>query len=245
MKKLLPALLFSLPAFCIGQMLSPTVISTGGGSSAVGGVRLSYTIGEPVSGTGKTPASGPVSFYLTQGFEQPQSANALNFYLHITDESCLNSNDGSGYVTISGGVPPYTVTWSSNLTLNSMNIDSLKPGSYTVTVKDGNGLMSSAPFTILANENACQVKFYNGFTPNGDGHNDTWIIDNINVYPDNSVEIYNRWGTEVWNANGYDNNRVVFKGIDNQGQPLPDATYFYIVKISGAAPAKGWLQITR
>jgi gliding motility-associated-like protein len=245
MKKLLPALLLCLPMFCIGQVLSPTVISTTGGYDTTRGVSLSFTVGEAVTTTLQNPLAGPPSFYLTQGFQQPSTAKALNFYLNVLDESCLNSNDGAAYVTLSGGVPPFTIIWSSKPTLNSMNIDSLMPGSYTVTVKDGNGLTSSAPFTILANESACKVKIYSGFTPNGDGHNDTWIIDNINIYPDNSVEIYNRWGTEVWNGNGYDNSKVVFTGRDNQGQPLPDATYFYIVKISGAAPYKGWVQITR
>jgi|SRR6185312_213233 len=244
--KLLPIVLLVLPLFSIGQNVSfsPSLVSAGGTYASSGNFNLSYSVGEPATQTVSNP--GPTQIYLTQGFQQPSSRiNALNFFVNFNAESCLNSNDGSAAVTISGGVQPYTVTWSADSLNHGMAIDSLVPGNYTVTIKDANGLTTSTPFIILPNNEACKVKFYNGITPNGDGHNDTWIIENIEIYPTNDVQIYNRWGTEVWSAEGYDNNHVVWKGQDYQNQPLPDGTYFYIVTISGATPYKGWVQITR
>jgi gliding motility-associated-like protein len=249
MKKLLPIVLLALPLLGIGQnkdTLAPTLVSTAGGYAVAGGISLSYSVGEPITPTFQDPAyPNPAVFYLTQGFEQPQSANALNFYLNYNNESCIKSNDGSALVNITGGIPPYSITWSGNATDNGTAIDSLQPGTYTVTVKDRNGLSTTSTFVILASTEACEVKFYNGITPNGDGKNDEWVIQNIEIYPDNDVQIYNRWGTEVWSAHNYDNNHIVWKGNDYQNQPLPDGTYFYLVTINGAAPLKGWVQLTR
>lgn len=247
--KLISLPLFFLPLLCMGQKdtLAPTLVSSSGGYYTAGGISLSASVGEPVITTLQAPlVPNPASFYLTQGFQQPQtSRNALGMNLFYNSESCLNSKDGSAYITIAGGVPPYTVTWSSNPTYSNLSIDSLAPGPYTVTLTDGNGLTSTQSFIIQASESACSVKIYNGITPNGDGQNDTWIIGNIEAYPDNSVSIYNRWGIEVWSINGYDNNTNVWYGQNAQGQPLPDGTYFYVVKIKDAAPMKGWVQVTR
>lgn len=249
MKKILSIALLSVPLLCFGQAkdtLAPTLISTSGGYKATGNVNLSYAVGEPITPTFQDPASpNPAAFYLTQGFEQPRMAAAFNFYLTFNNESCINSNDGGAILNITGGYPPYSIIWSADSNKHGTTIDSLKPGTYTVTVKDGNGLTNTSTFVIVASTEACQVKFYNGITPNGDGHNDTWIIQNIEIYPDNDVQIYNRWGTEVWSAHSYDNSHVVWKGKDYTNEPLPDGTYFYLVTINGAAPLKGWVQLTR
>jgi len=114
---------------------------------------------------------------------------------------------------------------------------------YTVTVTDsadGCFVVDTVTITIGTNN----IVFYSGITPNGDGKNDTWVIDNINLYPNNTVSIFNRWGTEVWTANNYNNTTVVWDGHDSKGQLLPDATYYYVAKI-GNNTYKGWVQLTR
>lgn len=70
-----------------------------------------------------------------------------------------------------------------------------------------------------------ELFFYNTFTPNGDGNNDTWYIGNINKYPENKLEIYNRNGRLLYKSNGYQNdwNGEAF------GLELPAATYFYVM----------------
>jgi gliding motility-associated-like protein len=160
------------------------------------------------------------------------------------DESCLDSKDGSAFLDITGGTPPYKIDWSSDPIDNTNGIDSLPPGSYAVTVTDANGLTKNATFVVIASEAVCKIHIYTGITPNGDGHDDTWVIDNIEVFPDNSVDLYNRWGSEVWHATGYDNSKVVWRGENQNGKPLPDGTYYYVVKVNGTT-YKGWVQLTR
>jgi gliding motility-associated-like protein len=84
---------------------------------------------------------------------------------------------------------------------------------------------------------------YNVITPNGDGINDAWIIDGIEEFPDNNVLIFNRWGDEVRSFQHYDNTTTVWKGENNQGKPLPDGTYYYILTINNGGSRTGWVLI--
>jgi gliding motility-associated-like protein len=67
-----------------------------------------------------------------------------------------------------------------------------------------------------------------GFTPNGDGINDTWIIDFLDFYPNNLVEIFNRWGELVFQSPGYTQK---WDGTFNN-KPLPVGTYYYIINLN-------------
>lgn len=100
------------------------------------------------------------------------------------------------------------------------------------------------------------VVVYNLVTPDGDGKNDYFIIDNINKFPNNTVEIYNRWGVKVFDTHNYDSAGNVFRGYSdgrvtiNKGEKLPTGTYFYIVSYeykdkSGSRMIKksGYLQL--
>ncbi len=92
------------------------------------------------------------------------------------------------------------------------------------------------------NEEDCIV-IHNVITPNGDGVNDTWIIDCIEDFPYNNVEIFNRWGDKVNAFENYDNADRVWKGTDFKGELLPDGTYFYVLKIKNGGTKTGWVLI--
>ncbi|WP_298498800.1 gliding motility-associated C-terminal domain-containing protein, partial [uncultured Algibacter sp.] len=93
------------------------------------------------------------------------------------------------------------------------------------------------------------LKIYNEFSPNGNGKNEFFYIDCINNYPDNKLEIYNRWGNVVYVKEGYDN---TFDGVSNgravvnKNEKLPVGTYYYILDLGdGTEPRAGWLYIVR
>lgn len=86
---------------------------------------------------------------------------------------------------------------------------------------------------------ACNLMVHNSFSPNDDGINEMFFIENIdqiNCFPTNTVEIYNRWGVLVFKANQYDNFNRAFRGISegratlNESEKLPTGTYYYIIK---------------
>jgi gliding motility-associated-like protein len=82
----------------------------------------------------------------------------------------------------------------------------------------------------------CVIKVFNAVSPNNDGDNDEFYIRGIECYPENTVEIYNRWGVLVYAQDRYDNRNVSFKGVSEgratikKSEKLPTGTYFYIVK---------------
>ena len=80
------------------------------------------------------------------------------------------------------------------------------------------------------------IQIFNIITPNGDGANDEFRIEGIELFPNNTVRIFNRWGVEVFETQGYDNEANAFRGESNgrvtinQDDQLPAGTYFYVVE---------------
>ncbi len=74
----------------------------------------------------------------------------------------------------------------------------------------------------------------NAISPNGDQINDLWIIDNINLLPNNELSIFNQWNSEVFHKVGYQNNW----GAEN----VPDGVYYYILK-SNQKILKGYILV--
>jgi len=81
----------------------------------------------------------------------------------------------------------------------------------------------------LSDENCLVV--HNVLTPNGDGINDKWIIDCIEQYEGNKVEIFNRWGSRVRIYTNYDNALQAWDGTDESDKPLPDGVYYYVITV--------------
>ena len=82
----------------------------------------------------------------------------------------------------------------------------------------------------------------NTFTPNNDGINDTWRIDYLDTYPDNRVQVFNRYGQLVFESHGYSK---PWDGTYN-GKPLPIGTYYYIIEPkNGRAPLTGYVTIIK
>ena len=132
----------------------------------------------------------------------------------------------------------------------------------TVEVVDVNDYVNTASLEFLdqidGNENndsdnatiepQC-LHVFNEFSPNGNGKNEFFVIDCINNYPNNELQIYNRWGNVVYIKEGYDN---TFDGISNgravvnKNKKLPVGTYYYILDLGdGSEPRSGWLYIVR
>ncbi|MFY7883845.1 MAG: gliding motility-associated C-terminal domain-containing protein, partial [Dolichospermum sp.] len=110
---------------------------------------------------------------------------------------------------------------------------------YTVT----NGSCQTIYRVIVNINDSCivlgcgNVLVRNAFSPNGDGINETFVIDNINdsCYTENKVEIYNRWGVLVFETRDYNNETNNFDGTSRgrttikESTGLPTGTYFYII----------------
>jgi len=87
-----------------------------------------------------------------------------------------------------------------------------------------------------------QIVVPQGFTPNGDGTNDTWVIFHLNQFPNSQTTVYNRWGNEVFSKRGYNND---WDGTGKNGKLLPAGSYYYIVDTfdTDGGKQEGWVYI--
>ncbi len=81
-----------------------------------------------------------------------------------------------------------------------------------------------------------EIVVYNAVSPDGNGENDYFIIENIELYPKNKVQIFNRWGVKVFETDNYGADGNVFNGLSdgratiNSEGKLQTGTYFYVIE---------------
>ncbi|MCB9173071.1 MAG: gliding motility-associated C-terminal domain-containing protein [Flavobacteriales bacterium] len=164
---------------------------------------------------------------------QPIANAGIDVTIVEGNSTQLNATGGGTYVwTPSTGLSDTTI---SNPIANPMVTTT-----YTVTVTSPDGCTSqdSVKVTVIPT-----IRFPDGITPNGDGKNDTWVIDYIDQYPDAIVEIYNRWGEMLFRSDNYQND---WNGTYN-GQNLPVGTYYFVIELNDGKtkPFTGPLTVLR
>ena len=89
----------------------------------------------------------------------------------------------------------------------------------------------------------------NAFSPDGDGVNDTWVIEGLEYYTKHHIRIYNRWEAKIFESINYQND---WGGLQTHGttlgndKNLPEGTYFYIIELGEKKkPIKGFVFIKR
>jgi gliding motility-associated-like protein len=112
---------------------------------------------------------------------------------------------------------------------------------YVLVVTDVYSCMNADTVTITVSNPTFNGMISSFFTPNGDGINDTWYIQNIQSFPGNEVFVYNIYGQQVYSKKDYAND---WKGTYN-GADLPDGTYYYILKLSNNTTRRGSVDILR
>lgn len=137
--------------------------------------------------------------------------------------------------------------WSSGSTLSNSTIFNpvaTPPATtnYVLTVTDVNGCINSDAVLITVIQPDFNGIISNLFTPNGDGVNDYWYIQDIQNYPENEVFIFNIYGQQLYDQKNYTND---WGGTYN-GKELPDGTYYYVLKLTDPELVlKGSLDILR
>ena len=206
------------------------------GSSAAG--RFSPVVIEPVS---NQPMSFSATLYNSSpsvnGFDltnkRPDIETVSDKYFFLVDQ--VSGSDNAVYKFYSSaadGDVKQLVKWGSAATWERAVPSSYTDGSFGSSlvrefVYNAGQVIRNTAFTFaVPAENEILLSFYNAFSPNGDGMNDLWEIENIEMYPDNEVRIYNRSGDEVYSAKGY----TSIKGWD--GGTLNTGTYYYVVTVN-------------
>jgi gliding motility-associated-like protein len=147
--------------------------------------------------------------------------------------------------------------WTPNTLCPNKNcdrVDSLDAGIYKVKVmltytlnnffvkKDS---ILLGPIGIDDKNGLCNVTIYRGISANIDGSNDHLFIENIEEFPKNKVTVFNRWGIQLVDIAGYNNQDKTWPTTE-QLDKLQASTYFYVIDLGdGSKPIKGWIELIK
>jgi len=151
-------------------------------------------------------------------------------YVSPEPTECNQPLNDISIIDISGGTEPYSYylhTADEDLAQSDYYSD-LPISSYPLVVTDGEGCVDTTWMSMTTKE--CDPIIPSQiFTPNDDGFNDTWFIQNIKDYPKNKVYIFDRWGQRVYYKEGYDN----VDGWDAKyiGGNLAVSTFYYVIEL--------------
>jgi gliding motility-associated-like protein len=150
----------------------------------------------------------------------------LELSVSVTNTSCIGNNDGEIEVYVYGGEAPYLYT-IDGIVLDSPYLLGLSQGYYVVGVIDNNECVHQIPNIVIKDTQEDCIRIPNAFSPNADGINDTWIIENIDLFPYAVIKVFNRWGQQMFESLGKDD---PWDGTYN-GKLLPTGSYVYIVNV--------------
>lgn len=113
-----------------------------------------------------------------------------------------------------------------------IGINDLTSIDYEICSVDCPTLCDTATLRLSSQDCGVDPVVYNAITPNGDGMNETFEFEILNLrpndFPDNELIIFNRWGDILYEAAPYNNN---WNGTNDDGSLVPEGTYYYILRL--------------
>ncbi|MBA4239502.1 MAG: hypothetical protein C0448_02160 [Sphingobacteriaceae bacterium] len=209
-----------------------------------------------------------LSVVKTVNVVNPVVGNTVVFTIAATNNGSLNATgvividlleSGYSYVSSTTTVGSYdalTGVW----TIGNLNSGVTEVLTITATVLSSGNYVNTAIISgndaeaNMANNSSSVETFpsdFNipeGFSPNGDGINDLFVIRGIQNFPSNNFTIFNRWGDKVFEASPYKNtwDGSNSKGLTIGGNALPTGTYFYVIDLGdGSKVIKGTIYLNR
>jgi gliding motility-associated-like protein len=143
----------------------------------------------------------------------------------VTGVTCIDQADGTALADASGGNGGYYYLWSNGVDISYA--DSLANQYYSLLVTDVLGCTGLDSVMIPKSDSPC-ITPVNAFSPNGDNYNDTWIIDNMYLYPDAQLQVFNQWGNKIYETIG---TYIPWDG-KVKGADLPADVYYYILNLN-------------
>ncbi len=161
--------------------------------------------------------------------------NVFDKYFYVVDQP-----EGSAHTdilfhqnTIVDGDFKQIVDWSPFMLWEKAGPSTLAEGSFGDNLNRtllfaSQKVIKNTPFSFANTTSDVNepLTFFNGFSPDGDGKNDTWIINNLDLFPNNDLVIFNRWGDEVYRTQNYSSAKAWDGGNMNPG------TYFYVLNVN-------------
>ncbi len=223
----------------ISEGIATITVPVGAASDAAGNGNTEGSVSWEVDLT------GPSGFTVTILNPAINDLNEDNFRFRIngaeprsTFNYTINSTGGGTAVTGTGELNGN----GQGGVLDDIDVSGLGDGTLTLSVEmidEFGNLGAIATDEIQKNtEDGGSNGIAQGYSPNGDNIDDTWTIPGIEDLPNNTVTIFNRYGTKVWETTNYDNENNAWDSqanVDNifGSAGLPDGTYFYVIEFPG------------
>lgn len=125
------------------------------------------------------------------------------------------------------------------------------PESYTINEEEntvyvrveGQEMVCPIVYAILLTQMECELFIPEGFSPNGDGFNDSFEISNLDNFSNYSLKIYSRYGRLVYDGKANDS---AWDGTSKNGDDLPTGVYYFVLDLKQNNPIeKGWVYLNR
>jgi gliding motility-associated-like protein len=142
--------------------------------------------------------------------------------------SCIGNNDGYIEFEVTGGVLPYLYRWERGES-DSPLFNDLYEGKYNFVISDDHNCTEKVSIKLIDTPVEC-IRIPNAFTPNGDGTNDTWKIENLEMFSPYQVEVFNRWGQLLYFGTPGDES---WDGRTLEGKKVPAGAYIYVINFDG------------
>jgi gliding motility-associated-like protein len=150
--------------------------------------------------------------------------------------SCIGNTDGYISLQVVGGTSPYMAV-IDGVPIPFLEISNLQEGNYNIAVQDANACQYELNTITLVDNPVDCIRIPNAFTPNADDNNDTWIIENLDLFDNYIVYVFNRWGQKLYQARPGDK---AWDGTTNTGKLVPTGSYIYVVNLhNGNDPYTG------
>ncbi len=250
-----PIALFDLssPDICQGE---ESIFSDNSSDPAANIVSWNWSFGDGSNSTQQNPVktfSSPGSYDVTLTVTSDIGCVSEPFVRPLTVHVQPVIDAGQSFVlpqgttvqlTATANDPTLTFNWSpafglDDASLLNPTLTALADQTYTLTATGSNDCQATDFITVKILK---PVKVPNVFSPNGDGIHDRWVITNLQDYPGSSVQIFNRYGQEVYRMAG---SADPWDGT-YRGKPLPLGTYYYVIQLeNGFKPITGSVTILR
>ncbi len=156
----------------------------------------------------------------------------LNYIFNTTLDATLN-NDETGIWSVVSGTGEFADSTDAKTSIKGLSIGK-NILSWTVKTK----VCPAVSDTVLIDVNNLLIPTL--ITPNWDGRNDYFVIRGLATLGKTELVVFNRRGTQVYKNPDYDNS---WNGVDYNKHPLPDDTYFYILKTANDKTISGYIVI--
>jgi gliding motility-associated-like protein len=229
----------------------------GGIFSSTSGLVINSATGE-INISDSTPGNYTINYLVLPNATTCNLGGSSNFPITITSDFEIAVNaicDGQDLILeslpVNNSYNPSSVNyvWKNGIIVigannSTLNIDTYLaqnpslslPLNISVSV-ESSGCISTKNFTV--ENDPCKL-IPRGISPNNDQVNDAFDLTGMGV---NELTIYNRYGTEVYSFRGVYNDQ--WTGLTNNGNELPDATYFYSIHKNNGTIVTGWVYINR